>query len=123
MLLLPTRKPAGSSPRQGPGVRLAARRAVPLGTFPATDLLEIRAGGRQAIVKWGLAHAPCGGEGHSRIVALVDHAERFDGTLTTVLGIGLVGLEAIDVESRDVNIRMARDDPMRQHPAQASPRQ
>jgi len=56
-------------------------------------------------------------------VALVNHTEGFDGTLTTVFGIRLVGVEAIDIDRRDVNIGMTRDNPVSQHATQTAARQ
>ena len=74
-------------------------------------------------MKWGFAHAPRRGQRHPRVVALVNHAERFDGPLATVLGIRLVDVQAIDVEPGDVNIGISRDDPVGQHAAQTTARQ
>src|SRR2546421_11988525 len=97
MLLLPAREPARPAPGQGAGVGLPARRAVPARALPAAPLPEIPAGRGQAIMKRGFAHAPRAGQRHRRVVALVNHAEGFDGTLATVLGIGLVDVEAVDI--------------------------
>ena len=123
MLLLPAREPARPAPGQRAGVGPRARRAVPVWAFPAAHLLEIPAGGGQAIMERGFAHAPRGGQGHRRVVALVNHAEGFDGTLATVLGIGLVDVEAVDIEPRDVDIGKSADDPIGEHPTQAPARQ
>src|SRR6202171_3948809 len=123
MLLLPAREPARPAPGQGTRVGLGAGRAVPVRAFPAAHLLEIRASRSQAIMKWGFAHAPRGGQRHRGVVTLVNYAERFDGTLATVLGICLVGVEAIDIEPRDVNIGISRDDPMGQYATETTARQ
>ena len=42
------------------------------------------------------------------VVALVDHAERLDGALAAVLRVGLVGVQAVDVEAGDVDVRDRR---------------
>src|SRR2546430_2570739 len=121
MLLLPAREPARPAPGQGTGVGLRAGRAVPVRALPAAYLLEIPARGGEAIMKRGSAYAPRAAQRHRRVVALVNHAEGFDGTLATVLGIGLVDVEAVDIEPRDVDIGISGDDPIGEHPTQRPP--
>ena len=41
----------------------------------------------------------------------VDHAERLDGPLPPVLGIGLIGVESVDVDAGDVGVRTTVEDP------------
>src|SRR6202140_5919938 len=98
MLLLPAREPARPAPGQGTGVGLRAGHAVPVRAFPAAHLLEIRASRGQAIMKWGFAHAPRGGQRHRGVVTLVNHADRFDGTLATVLGISLLAVGPVVIQ-------------------------
>ena len=53
-------------------------------------------------------------------MALVDEAERLDGALAPVFGIGLVLVQAIDVEARHVDARVAVHDPVGHDAADAT---
>src|SRR5882762_4904962 len=123
MLSLPAREPARPVPSQDTGVGLRAGLAIPVRAFPAAHLLEICADCGETLMERGSTHVACGRQRHSGVVALVNHTEGFDGTLTTVFGIRLVGVEAIDIDRRDVNIGMARDNPVSQHATQTAARQ
>ena len=58
--------------------------------------------------------------GHGWIVALVDHAQRFDRAAAPVFRIRLVDMQAIDVEARDIDIGRAGGDPLRHDAAEAA---
>ena len=90
-------------------------RRVPVGAFPAADVAEVRAARGEPIVQRRLLRAARGLHRARRIVALVDHAERLHRARAAVLGVRLVGMQAIDVEAGDVDVGTAVDDPVREH--------
>ena len=53
-------------------------------------------------------------------MALIHHPERFHRPRSPILGIVLVCVQPVDIESRNVDIRPPRQDPMREHSAEAS---
>ena len=118
MLLLPAREPARPAPRsRHPGRAWCP--AVPYQSRLSQPLTSLGFDGtRRARRSWnrGLAHAARGAQRHRRVVTLVHHAQRFDGALATVLEIGLVEVEAIDIEPGDVNMWMSSDDQIGEHP-------
>ena len=120
MFVLPTIEPGRSPPCQSAWVRLFPGRAIPGRAFPTAHLFKVGTRGRQAIVKWGSAHVPGSGVRHPGVMTLVDHPKRLNGALAPILGVGLVDLEAIDVETGHVNVRLPSNDPVRQHSAEAT---
>ena len=99
---------------------LVAGRRIPVGALPAADVAEVGAGGGQPVVNGGALRAARGLHRLRRVVALVDHAERLDGARAAVLGVGLVAVQAVDVDAGDVDVGAAVDDPVRQHAAEAA---
>ena len=93
---------------------------VPAGRFPAAGLDEIRALRRKPVVERRAPRAARGLQRVRRVMALVDHAERFDGARASIVGIRLVRQHAIDVHCRDVDVRQPVDDPVRHHAAETA---
>ena len=48
----------------------------------------------------------------------IDHPERLCGARPAIFRVGLVGMQAIDVEAGDIDVGRARDDPMGEHAAE-----
>ncbi len=116
----PVVEPVLSAPRQPLDHGFDTFRGEPVRTFPAADVLEVTALQLQPLMDrrhLGVArrvHRP------ARVVALVDHPERLDRARGPVLGVRLVAVQPIDVEAGDVDVGLAGQDPVRQHPAHAA---
>src|SRR5262249_13864464 len=123
MLAFPAREPARPAPGQRTWIGLLPWLAVPVGALPPADLLEVGASGCQAVMEWRLAYVARGGEGQRGVVALIHESQRLHRALPAVLGVGLIRVQPVDVETGHVDVRMPGNDPVRQHPAEASPRE
>ena len=53
-------------------------------------------------------------------MALVDEAQGLDGALAAILGIGLIGVQPVDVEGGHVHVGRAVDDPVGEQAADAA---
>ena len=115
--LLPEARPA---PGERARVGGEARSGEPVGALPAAHIAERRALRGQRLVQRRALHAAGGLHRPVRVVALVHHPQRLDGTGAAVLGGGLVRLGAGDVEAGDVDLRVAAHDPLGHHPAEAA---
>ncbi len=116
----PVREPVLPAPAQALDLGRNARRRVPVGAFPAADVLEAGAARGQAVVQRRAPGVARAGHRARRVVAAVDHAERLDGARAPVLGVGLVAVQPVDVDAGDVGLRVAGQDPVRQQPADAA---
>ena len=120
MLFRPPREPVLPAPGELLDLGLEARRCVPVRALPSADITEIGARRDQPVVDRRGLHAARGHRRHGRVVALVDHAERLDGALAAILRIGLVLVQAVDVDAGHIGVGRAVDDPVRKQAADAA---
>ncbi len=102
----------GQRPLTGPGTRGVHR--VPLRALPPADLAEGGPGRGQPVMQHRAPHVSGGPPLPARVVAPVDRAQGLRRPLPQVLGFGLIGMQPVEVDAGDVDVRGAFDDPVRQ---------
>src|SRR5262245_43919860 len=117
MLSLPVREPVLPPPGETLDGWLCALRRVPVRTLPAAHVPEVRTARGKPVVQRGLLRPARGLHGLRRIVALIDSPQGFDDACLEVLGIRLVGVQSVDIETGAVEPRLARCDPLGDRPA------
>ena len=122
VLVLPLGEPRRTSPRRL-GLRGATRAGEPVSALPTRHLAQVAALLDESLVHRRQQAVPCRTQLLPGRVRGIHRAEDLGGSSGSVRRLELVGAEPVDVEARDVDIRLARRDPVRQHPAEPAGRQ
>src|SRR5262249_39442496 len=120
MLAGPVVEPARPAPGELADLGLDALWCVPVGALPPADVTEAGPLCDQAVIDRRDPGAARGFRRAVRIMRRVDEPERFDRPGGPVLGVGLVRMQPVDVHGRDIDVRAAADDPLREGAADAA---